>query len=195
MIDSRPSHDRVLHHEELQTRRSRRSISIRLIYVCAPLLPRLMLTLLQEIKERSLIYEGLKHYLLIRFAQRPGACWSYVNIVASCEDDCANLTRYDKGCISIPPPPPPPPFVTAGALKEFVTNVLGPNDDIVRFEYLQKNNRVWGGSGGAACNQLGSASHPRSCCSPHTNMPAILPSMITSIYTPVCRKLVPPWLA
>ena len=26
----------------------------------------------QEIKERSLIYEGLKHYLLVRFAQRPG---------------------------------------------------------------------------------------------------------------------------
>ena len=30
----------------------------------------------------------------------------------------------------------------AGALKDFVTNVLGPTDDIVRFEYLQKNNRV-----------------------------------------------------
>src|SRR5665647_1058051 len=29
---------------------------------------------MQEIKERSLRYEGLKHYFLIRFAQRPGAC-------------------------------------------------------------------------------------------------------------------------
>jgi threonine dehydratase len=28
---------------------------------------------MQEIKERSLQYEGLKHYFLIRFAQRPGA--------------------------------------------------------------------------------------------------------------------------
>ena len=27
---------------------------------------------MQEIKERSLQYEGLKHYFLIRFAQRPG---------------------------------------------------------------------------------------------------------------------------
>ena len=54
---------------------------------------------MQEIKERSLQYEGLKHYFLIRFAQRPGA------------------------------------------LKEFVNNVLGDNDDITRFEYIQKHNK------------------------------------------------------
>jgi threonine dehydratase len=55
-----------------------------------------------EIKERSLQYEGLKHYFLIRFAQRPGA------------------------------------------LKEFVNNVLGPHDDITRFEYMQKTNKETG---------------------------------------------------
>lgn len=57
---------------------------------------------MQEIKERSLQYEGLKHYFLIRFAQRPGA------------------------------------------LKEFVNDVLGPNDDITRFEYIQKHNKETG---------------------------------------------------
>lgn len=57
---------------------------------------------MQEIKERSLLYEGLKHYFIIRFAQRPGA------------------------------------------LKEFVNNVLGPTDDIVRFEFIQKNNKETG---------------------------------------------------
>ncbi len=54
---------------------------------------------MQEIKERSLQYEGLKHYFLISFAQRPGA------------------------------------------LREFVNNVLGPTDDITRFEYMQKTNK------------------------------------------------------
>lgn len=29
----------------------------------------------------------------------------------------------------------------SGALKEFVTDVLGPNDDITFFEFSQKNNR------------------------------------------------------
>jgi threonine dehydratase len=55
-----------------------------------------------EIKERSLQYEGLKHYFLIRFAQRPGA------------------------------------------LREFVNEVLGPGDDITRFEYMQKTNKEQG---------------------------------------------------
>ena len=36
---------------------------------------------MQEIKERSLQYEGLKHYFLIRFAQRPGALKEFVNNV------------------------------------------------------------------------------------------------------------------
>src|SRR5450432_1322379 len=54
---------------------------------------------MQEIKERSLQFEGLKHYFLVRFAQRPGA------------------------------------------LKEFVNHVLGPTDDITRFEYMQKTNK------------------------------------------------------
>ncbi len=57
---------------------------------------------MQEIKERSLQYEGLKHYFLVNFAQRPGA------------------------------------------LKEFVNDVLGPHDDITRFEYMQKTNKESG---------------------------------------------------
>ncbi len=55
-----------------------------------------------EIKERSLQYEGLKHYFLVRFAQRPGA------------------------------------------LREFLNYVLGPGDDITRFEYIQKTNKESG---------------------------------------------------
>jgi threonine dehydratase len=55
-----------------------------------------------EIRERSLQYEGLKHYFLVNFAQRPGA------------------------------------------LKEFVNDVLGPHDDITRFEYMQKTNKESG---------------------------------------------------
>ena len=59
------------------------------------------ITRMEEIKERSLLYEGLKHYFIIRFPQR------------------------------------------AGAFREFL-NVLGPNDDITRFEYVKKTNREQG---------------------------------------------------
>ncbi|HET7579632.1 MAG TPA: threonine ammonia-lyase IlvA [Bacillales bacterium] len=54
---------------------------------------------MQEIKERSLIHEGYKHYFIVQFPQR------------------------------------------AGALRRFITEVLGENDDITRFEYTKKNNR------------------------------------------------------
>ena len=57
---------------------------------------------MQEIKERSLLYEGLKHYFIIRFPQR------------------------------------------AGALKEFVSEVLGPDDDISYFQYSKKNSKELG---------------------------------------------------
>ncbi|TAE33923.1 MAG: threonine ammonia-lyase [Cytophagales bacterium] len=56
------------------------------------------ITRTEEIKERSLLYEGLKHYFIIRFPQR------------------------------------------AGAFRDFL-NVLGPTDDITRFEYAKKTNR------------------------------------------------------
>lgn len=52
-----------------------------------------------EIKEKSLLYEGLKHYFIVRFPQRPGA------------------------------------------LKLFVTEVLGPGDDITRFEFIKKTSK------------------------------------------------------
>lgn len=55
-----------------------------------------------EILERSLIYEGRKHYFKIEFAQK------------------------------------------AGALREFVMSVLGPNDDIIFFKYTKLINRETG---------------------------------------------------
>lgn len=45
-----------------------------------------------EIKERSLQYEGLKHYFLINFAQRPGALKEFVNDVLGTTDD---ITRFE----------------------------------------------------------------------------------------------------
>ncbi|MGO1597317.1 MAG: threonine ammonia-lyase IlvA [Sphingobacterium sp.] len=57
---------------------------------------------MSEIKELSLLYEGFKHYFIVRFPQRPGA------------------------------------------LRLLVTEVLGPKDDITRFEYIKKTERERG---------------------------------------------------
>ena len=55
-----------------------------------------------EIVERSLVHEGLKHYFLVTFPQEPGA------------------------------------------LRRFLDRVLGPDDDIVLFDYIKRNNREEG---------------------------------------------------
>ena len=60
------------------------------------------ITRMEEIKERSMLYEGLKHYFIVRFPQR------------------------------------------SGALKSFVSEVLGPTDDITFFEYKKKTAREKG---------------------------------------------------
>lgn len=57
---------------------------------------------MSEIKEKSLLYEGFKHYFIVRFPQRPGA------------------------------------------LRLLVSEVLGPKDDITRFEYIKKTERERG---------------------------------------------------
>ncbi len=60
------------------------------------------ITRIEEIRERALLFNGLKHYFLVCFPQR------------------------------------------AGALKEFVADVLGPADDITYFQYQKKHNREHG---------------------------------------------------
>jgi threonine dehydratase len=60
------------------------------------------ITRMEDIKEKSLMYEGLKHYFVVTFPQR------------------------------------------AGALKEFLLEVLGDNDDITFFEYSKKTSRSTG---------------------------------------------------
>lgn len=45
------------------------------------------ITRTEEIKEKSLFYEGLKHYFLVQFPQRPGALKEFVNSVLGPNDD------------------------------------------------------------------------------------------------------------
>lgn len=53
------------------------------------------ITRTEEIKERSLIYEGLKHYFIIRFPQRAGAFRDFLNHVLGATDDIAYF-EYSK---------------------------------------------------------------------------------------------------
>lgn len=53
------------------------------------------ITRTEEIKERALLYEGLKHYFLIRFPQRAGALRDFLNKVLGPTDDITHF-EYTK---------------------------------------------------------------------------------------------------
>ena len=50
---------------------------------------------MEDIKERSLLYEGLKHYFIIQFPQRAGALKSFLNKVLGPNDDITHF-EYTK---------------------------------------------------------------------------------------------------
>ncbi len=53
------------------------------------------ITRTEEIKERSMLYEGLKHYFIVRFPQRSGALRDFVDKVLGLTDDIT-LFEYQK---------------------------------------------------------------------------------------------------
>ncbi len=53
------------------------------------------ITRMEEIKERALLYKGLKHYFLVKFPQRPGALKEFVLHVLGEKDDIA-FFEYTK---------------------------------------------------------------------------------------------------
>jgi threonine dehydratase len=52
------------------------------------------ITRTEEIKERSLLYEGLKHYFIIKFPQRAGALLEFLNVLG--ENDDITHFEYTK---------------------------------------------------------------------------------------------------
>lgn len=54
------------------------------------------ITRTEEIRERSLLYEGLKHYFLIRFPQRSGALLNFVQNILGPKDDITHFSYSKK---------------------------------------------------------------------------------------------------
>lgn len=54
------------------------------------------ITRTEEIKERSLLYEGLKHYFVVRFPQRSGALLTFVQQVLGKNDDITHFSYSKK---------------------------------------------------------------------------------------------------
>jgi threonine dehydratase len=100
------------------------------------------ITRTEEIKERSLLYEGLKHYFIIRFPQRSGALKQFVNNVLSPLDDItyfeySKKTSREKGPavvgIEIKNRDEFEPLITRMEKSGFVYEYLNDKPDLFQF--------------------------------------------------------------
>ncbi len=96
---------------------------------------------MQEIKERSLQYEGLKHYFLIRFAQRPGALKEFVNHVLGEHDD---ITRFEYMQKHNKETGPALVGIELKSREDYDTLLKNMNKYNINYTELSKNDNVFG---------------------------------------------------
>lgn len=93
------------------------------------------ITRTEEIKERSLLYEGLKHYFIVKFPQRAGALREFVDYVLGPGDDIVHFeyskkTSREKG-----------PALVGIELQnqhDFEALILRMNEKNIGYEYMNE---------------------------------------------------------
>ena len=98
------------------------------------------ITRMEEIREKSLLYEGLKHYFIVEFPQKPGVIVSFINNVIGPSDDLVYIQYIKKTNKNFGP-------ALIGielASKEDFEPLIGRLDSLgVKYEYINENNQLF----------------------------------------------------
>ena len=98
------------------------------------------ITRMEEIREKSLLYEGLKHYFIVEFPQKSGAVVSFINSVIGPSDDLVYIQYIKKTNKNFGP--------------ALIGIELADKDDFeplikrlescgIKYEYINKNNQLF----------------------------------------------------
>ena len=98
------------------------------------------ITRMEEIREKSLLYEGLKHYFLINFPQKSGAILSFIRDVIGPTDDLVYIqyirkTNKESGPALI--------GIEVSAKEDFDALVRRMDAHGVSYEYINENNKLF----------------------------------------------------
>jgi threonine dehydratase len=99
------------------------------------------ITRTEEIRERSLLYEGLKHYFIIRFPQRSGALLSFIRDVMGPNDDITHFayskkTNRDQGPALI--------GIELANSNDFNALINRMNEQKIVYEYINQREDLFG---------------------------------------------------
>ena len=98
------------------------------------------ITRMEEIREKSLLYEGLKHYFIVNFPQKPGAVLSFIRDVIGPSDDLVYIqyikkTNKDFGPALI--------GIELSAKEDFSALMSRMDSNGISYEYINENNKLF----------------------------------------------------
>ena len=98
------------------------------------------ITRMEEIREKSLIYEGLKHYFIVNFPQKSGAVLSFIRDIIGPTDDLVYIqyirkTNKEEGPALI--------GIEVAAKEDFKALMRRMDAHNIGYEYINENNKLF----------------------------------------------------
>ena len=98
------------------------------------------ITRMEEIREKSLLYEGLKHYFIVNFPQKSGAVVSFINNVIGPSDDLVHIQYIKKTNKNFGPALI---GIELADKSDFEPLIKRMEDFGVQYEYINENNQLF----------------------------------------------------
>ena len=98
------------------------------------------ITRMEEIREKSLLYEGLKHYFIVNFPQKSGAVVSFINNVIGPSDDLVHIQYIKKTNKNFGPALI---GIELADKKDFDLLIKRMEDNGVQYSYINENNQLF----------------------------------------------------
>ncbi|MBR5833069.1 MAG: threonine ammonia-lyase IlvA [Bacteroidales bacterium] len=98
------------------------------------------ITRMEEIREKSLLYEGLKHYFIITFPQKSGEILSFIRDVIGPTDDLVYIQYIKKTNKNFGPALI---GIELSAKENFEALIKRLDDHGAEYEYINKNNKLF----------------------------------------------------
>ena len=98
------------------------------------------ITRMEEIREKSLIYEGLKHYFIVSFPQKTGALLSFIRDIIGPTDNLVYIqyirkTNKEEGPALI--------GIEVAAKEDFKALMKRMDEHHMTYEYINENNKLF----------------------------------------------------
>ena len=98
------------------------------------------ITRMEEIREKSLLYEGLKHYFLVEFPQKSGAVLSFIRDIIGPTDDLVHIQYIKKTNKNFGPALI---GIEVAAKEDFDALIRRMQAYNISYEYINENNKLF----------------------------------------------------